>query len=58
MLIFQYKNKSINIAKRFGVSGDDPDDENEDANIDVAVNDHWKSWRIVRRKSTNIVGIR
>ena len=40
------------------VSGDDPDDEDEDANVDVAVNEHQKSRRIIHRKSTNIGGIR
>ena len=56
----QYKSKSINIAKRFGVSGDDPDDDNDDddADVDVAVNEHRKRRCIVRRKRTNLRGIR
>ena len=38
----EYKNKSINIARRFGVSGDDPDndDDNDDADVDAAVDEN------------------
>ena len=36
---FQYKCKIINIAKRFGVSGDDPDDD--DDNDDDNDNDDY-----------------
>ena len=40
-IFFQYKCKSINIAKRFGVSGDDPDDDddNDDDNANDDDND-------------------
>ena len=48
----------MNIAKRFGFSGDSPDDEYDNADVDVAVNKHKKIWSIVRRKSTNIGGTR
>ena len=58
ILIFQYKSKSINLAKRFGVSGDDPDDNDDDANVNVAVDDHRKIWRIISSKSTNLGGMR
>ena len=46
-----------NIPKRFGVSGDDPDNDNGDANFNVSVNEHRKRRHIVRRKSTDLVGI-
>ena len=42
----------------FGVSEDDPGDDNDDAYVNVAVNKHRKIWRIVRRKSINIGGMR
>ena len=41
----------------FGVSGDDPDDDNDGADFDVAVNEHWMRRCIVHVKSTNIGGI-
>ena len=56
-LIFQYKIKSINITKRFGVSGDDPENDNDNANANVAVNEHSKSRSIVYKKSTNLGGM-
>ena len=42
----------------FGVSGDDPDNEDDDADVDVAVNEHQKSWCIILRKSMNLGGIK
>ena len=36
----QYKSKSINIAKMFGVSGDDPDNNDDYVGVDVAINEH------------------
>ena len=56
----QYKSKSINIAKTFGVSGDDPNSGNDDDNSDVNVapNEHQKSRSILHRKSKNLGEIR
>ena len=58
ILIFQYKGKKLNITNMFGVSGDNPDEDDDNAHVNVALNDHQKSHCIVRRKSTNIGGIR
>ena len=41
----------------FGVSGDDPGDDYDDANVNVAVNEYWKIQSIVLRKSTNLGGM-
>ena len=55
---FQYKGKGTNIAKRFVVSGGDPYDDDDNSDVDVAVNEHRKSCRILLRKSMDLRGIR
>ena len=58
MLTFQYKNKSINIANRFGIGADDPEDDDDDVGVNIAINLHRKRRRTIRKKSKNIGGIK
>ena len=54
IIFSQYKCKSINITKSFGVSGDNSDDYDDDDDADVTVNEHRKRRSILCRKSMTL----